>query len=240
MRRKLVLIWLMSALLGREAAAQTISALPPVSNLTGSEYVPVVQQGVTKRALSSQLGAGVNFPITASQGGTGLVTIPAHGVMLGEGTSNVSTVTPGTSGQVLTYTGASQDPGWFTPSGGTVTSITAGSGLTGGTITTTGTIALSPLTGDVTSSGSATTLATVNASPGSYTNASITVNAKGLITVASTGSATNGCTVSGTQYQLLAVNSAGTGCTGLSRSTHRQRMTAEAMATTMLSFSGSA
>jgi hypothetical protein len=45
-----------------------------------------------------------------------------------------------------------------------------------------------PLTGDVTTSGAAATLATVNSNVGSFTNANITVNAKGLITAASTGS----------------------------------------------------
>ena len=49
----------------------------------------------------------------------------------------------GTAGQVLTSAGAGNTPTWSTPSGsGTVTSITAGSGLSGGTITTSGTIAL--------------------------------------------------------------------------------------------------
>jgi len=49
----------------------------------------------------------------------------------------------GTAGQVLTSAGAGNTPTWATPSGsGTVTSITAGSGLSGGTITTSGTIAL--------------------------------------------------------------------------------------------------
>ena len=42
-------------------------------------------------------------------------------------------------------------------------------------------------TGDATGSG-ALTLATVNASPGTYTNATVTVNAKGLVTSASSGS----------------------------------------------------
>lgn len=48
------------------------------------------------------------------------------------------------------------------------------------------------LTGDVTSVGpgsSAATLATVNGNVGSFTNANITVNAKGLVTAASNGSA---------------------------------------------------
>jgi hypothetical protein len=51
---------------------------------------------------------------------------------------------------------------------------------------------ITALTGDVTASGpgpSAATLATVNASPGTYTNASVTVNAKGLVTSASSGTA---------------------------------------------------
>lgn len=49
---------------------------------------------------------------------------------------------------------------------------------------------ITALTGDVTASGpgsSSATLATVNASPGTYTNASLTVNAKGLVTSASSG-----------------------------------------------------
>lgn len=52
---------------------------------------------------------------------------------------------------------------------------------------------ITALTGDATASGpgsSALTFATVNGSVGSFTNANITVNAKGLITAASNGSAT--------------------------------------------------
>lgn len=54
---------------------------------------------------------------------------------------------------------------------------------------------ITSLTGDITGSGpgaAATTLATVNGNVGSFTNANITVNAKGLITAVSTGSTTPG------------------------------------------------
>jgi hypothetical protein len=55
---------------------------------------------------------------------------------------------------------------------GTVTSITAGTGLSGGTITTSGTIAIN----------------NTAVTAGSYTSANITVNAQGQITAAANGS----------------------------------------------------
>jgi len=58
------------------------------------------------------------------------------------------------------------------------------SGLTAGNVTTN-----ANLTGDITSSGNATTLATVNSNVGSFTFSSVTVNGKGLVTAASSGSA---------------------------------------------------
>lgn len=49
--------------------------------------------------------------LTVAQGGTGRTTLtPAHGVLLGEGTSAINTATPGTAGYTLVSGGASVDP----------------------------------------------------------------------------------------------------------------------------------
>lgn len=99
-------------------------------------------------------------PLLVANGGTGAATFTAHGVLLGEGTGAIVPTAVGTNGQM--FLGATgADPGWQTMGGDA-------------TLGTTGTLAL----------------ATVNSNVGSFTNSSITVNGKGLITAASNGTAT--------------------------------------------------
>lgn len=72
----------------------------------------------------------------------------AQGDILYRGASAWSVLAPGTSGQLLASQGASANPHWIDASGtGTVTSVAAGTGLTGGTITGTGTIGLASISG---------------------------------------------------------------------------------------------
>ncbi len=97
--------------------------------------------------------------IGVSYGGTGLGSLPANSVLLGEGTANVGSASVGTSGRLFVDNGAAADPSFAV------------------------------MTGDASLTNNATlTLATVNSNVGSFGGASlipvVTVDAKGRTTAA--------------------------------------------------------
>src|SRR5690242_2147665 len=85
----------------------------PLMALAGT-YPSPTYQNVT--VLGTITGTPVfTSPVPASSGGTGLATLNAHGVMLGEGTGNVAFAGPSaTSGLPLLSAGSSADPSFST------------------------------------------------------------------------------------------------------------------------------
>lgn len=138
--------------------------------------------------------------LATTYGGTGLTSFTSGGAVYASSTSALTTgtlpITAGgtgatTASAALTNLGAypSTNPSGYTTNVGTITSIVAGTGLSGGTITSSGTIAL----------------ANTTVTAGSYTTANITVDAQGRITAASSGSG------GGTTTNALTLNNGGTG-----------------------------
>lgn len=182
------------------------------SNMKIVLLLTLIFSGITANA------AYVPTPFAVSKGGQGNATLSAHGVILGNGTSPVNvtatgatnTLLHGNSGADPTYSDivnadvdaaaaiaysklnlAASIVNADIAAGAAIAfsklaALTSGNILVGNGSNVATSVALS---GDATLANTgALTLATVNGNVGSFTNANITVNAKGLITAASSGS----------------------------------------------------
>jgi hypothetical protein len=109
---------------------------------------PTINNGsVSNAAITGGSVSSLTTPLGVASGGTGASSLTANAVVVGNGTGAVSTVSPGTSGNVLTSNGTT----WVSSAAGSVgvTSVASGLGLTGGPITSTGTLSIVSTAGAV-------------------------------------------------------------------------------------------
>lgn len=89
------------------AGIKTFSSAPNLSSLTASLPLKLdASKNVTSAAISIASGSSeITGTLAASSGGTGQSSLTANNVILGNGTSGVLFIAPGTSGNVLTSNG---------------------------------------------------------------------------------------------------------------------------------------
>jgi hypothetical protein len=162
---------------------QTVNSSGTVTSVSATvpAFLSIAGSPITTSGTLAISYSGTALPI--ANGGTGQTTASAAfnalspvtstgDLIIGNGTNSATRLAIGANGYVLTSDGTTASWVAAGSGSGTVTSIIAGTGLTGGTITTTGTIAL----------------ATTAVTAGSYTSTNLTVDAYGRITAASNGS----------------------------------------------------
>lgn len=173
-----------------------ISDLPNASSLTGNEYVPVSQANTTVKTTINALPAGMEAGVVVF-GDTGGAPFPNYRTLTAG--SNITLTDGGEQGSLTISSdggGASADASYVVINasgdldGERILAVSSSLSLTDGGSGSSVTIGTGAFSGDVSSSADSfnLTLDTVNSNVGSFTNASITVNGKGLVTAASSGS----------------------------------------------------
>jgi hypothetical protein len=103
---------------------QALKSGTPYSTRKGLNFIPgqdtsitIVDDGVNDRA-NITIASTLPTVLTVPRGGTGLSSVAANNLLLGNGTNALSTLAPGTSGYVLTSNGAGAAPTWQAGGGG--------------------------------------------------------------------------------------------------------------------------
>ena len=144
----------------------------------------------TQFQIISNPGTLPSVPVTAAQGGTGQTSLTANNVILGNGTSAVQFVAPGTNGNVLTSNGTT----WISQAQGAATgNVTIGNTTValGGTTSNLGNVTL--LNTTVTNytetlySANSSTAITINLSNGTFQYITLTGNATITMPTAAAG-----------------------------------------------------
>ena len=148
------------------------------------------------------LATDISGILPTANGGTGTSTLGTAGRIAFSNGSSYAFTAVGTTGQVLSSAGTGT-PTWTTLSNGTVTAVTAGSGLSGGTITSTGTISL-----DVSNVNSWTSMQNFVASSSSLYHGIISVGNGNFS--AATGTSSFGDFAGGGNGTMIAVNATST------------------------------
>jgi hypothetical protein len=139
-----------------------------VTGASGSVTSVSAGTGLTGGTITSSGTLALNFACVIPP-----TTLTAKGSLISASAPSTPVeLAVGTNGQVLSANSAcSSGLAWISLTPGTVSTVNTGVGLTGGPITSTGTISL----------------ANTSVIPGTYTNATVTVDAQGRLTAASNG-----------------------------------------------------
>lgn len=148
---------------GQLLIGKTSTGTLVAGTLTGTSNQITVTNGAGSITLSTpqSIGTGssptfagltLSSPLTVANGGTGLATLTANNLLIGNGTGNVTFVAPGTAGNFLRSTGTA----WAStaPDTGTVTLTAGASGdITNANVTTASIIMVSYQGASLTNSG---------------------------------------------------------------------------------------